>query len=601
MNIKRYIYSIAAVLAALSAGSCAREYVPGESGDTHTVPLAVSAAIGGTTTAATRAAGAHFNKKPWEDRWSYYRFTEGDRMGFFSRYGDPETPNGKGPLTNIPMTYGSVEVGDKDGNKKSYGVFTSDEVANINPSLLSDNTTFAYFPYDENTSTETGFELRRTDDTDTENPGVLKCVDFLLVEQGMDVGRLDSEGMLYAELYHGFSELIIMRGKGFDAPPKGFEAINVVLKPQEGLAGYTHLKINPKVSGNSWSCEISLVYAPDKVTNSRDDSDYLRWEAWVGDNYAITDEDKEGRPASYVILPTLEKGSIDKRVEVDYIELYDNEGIKQTVSALKLSNDAASDKDPARYTKRLTPGWRYPFEISMQELGPTVNPFPIVGWEENRDITDERKCGIYSQQEFSDWLEAYNAYLSDKGETNFGKLLQYGDRVYDNDNKFLYWKFYLRTDLDECKADENGVIIPELRDVLDGLSYTLSNSEFQNHSIKRLKNIFVGEMDGEYAAIQNITFSRPEINTPNNTAAVGVVVGTMSGGTVKNCNVNSGNIISGGPVGMIAGTMSGGSIEDCDSSGMLIGASTYNNIVGEHTGGTFKNNRTNVVFSTPSK
>lgn len=586
MNIKTHIYWSLVAFIVLLFGSCTNEqaFEETDANVKHTIPLVVSAKIAGSSAAVTRADDSHFSRWPWEDYWSYYKFDIGDTMGFFSQHGNESVNEGQGALENVPLVYDVIN---------GVGIFTSLDGTNISPSLLTGSTTYVYFPYDANVQSP-GLELRRLD-----SDNVLKCVDCLTTD-GLDLEGLEKDGMMYATFYHTFSELIIIRGEGFNNLKEGVDpSIKVVMKDS-----YTHLKITPTDDGTSWQCKITLENNPTNTKNKADD--YRVWDTWVGENYGKTTEDPEGRPASYVILPTI--GSGNERATVDYIELYDNNGVKQTVSALKLSNDKKKETDPDNFTKKLTPGWRYPFEISMQELVPTVNPFPIVPWEENKDITDKRTCGIHSPSEFDDWINTYNTYLAgNTTEEQIEKLLQYGNRVVevDSDGKetFLYWHFYLMTDLDEWTETSGAAcVIPELCDVLDGLSSTLSNSVFQNHTLKNLKTPLIGKLTGEYASVQNITFSKPEIHLPDRTSPVGVVVQTIeNGGTVENCNVINGSIYApSAAVGMVAGTVSGAGskITGCNLSGMLIGRSSADNIAGENNGGTIENNNSaSVVFN----
>lgn len=571
MSMKTYISSFLAVLTALSFSSCSREQTPGDPTFGSHVRLAVSAAIKGSAAAQSRA-----ERTDEQDQWSYVSFTPGDQTGFYSQHGDAEVDNGRGALTNIPMTYESYGYEDGKGNQQHVGIFTSDKM--VSPSLMSGKTSYVYFPYDADAADAAkGLELRRYDERDN----IWKCVDFLTMDS-VDADGLATDGMMYGEFYHFFSEIIIMRGPGFDAPPsEEMKKITVVMKQP-----YSHLVVRPSERASVWTCVPELVAHDDYTCEGN--SDCKVWEAWHGGIYAETGSN-EGRDAWYVILPTVGEGN--GRTTVDYIELYDNEGQLQRVSALRFDNG----------TKRLKSGWRYPLEISMQELVPTVNPFPIVPWEGDTDITDARDCGIYSHADFDNWCEAYAQYLADK--TNREKiepLYQYGNQEVDDKNQFVCWHFYLRTDIDmnELKANTGESVIPKLEDVFDGLSYTLNNSVFQNHTVRNLTKPFVGTLSGTHAAVQHLTLDSPDFHAPARTAAVGLLVGTVGGGTVDQCNVINGNIITNGPVGMVAGTLTSGTVKNCILSGQLFGTATAEKIVGTKTGGTLTdNNAASVIFN----
>ena len=478
----------------------------------------------------------------------------GDRLGFYAEHGDRLTDEGEGSFVNIPLTCTD------EGNKFT---FRNGNVK-ISPTHMSADAVYMYFPYSDGIgdkdsyATAKGMELRRTKTGET---APLRCVDFLTAD-GLDVSDLDN-GVLSGTFEHAFSEIIVMRGKGFDKPRNEAEKkITVVMKEP-----YSHLRINYSPV-NPWGCTPELVYDNSYTRVNRDGC--YRWEAWQGNNFGITSEDPEGSEAWYVLLPTL----ADSPTTVDYIEIYDNEGVLQRVSSLKLAGGN---------TKQLEAGWRYPMEITMEELVPTVNPFRVIPWNDEGDITNARTRGISTVGDFTAWLLQYNKYIS--GGDNEDELLKYGDRIISGpeDNKKTTWHFYIFEDLDfsnynytEQAAD---VIIAELRDgdILDGISTTLEDHIFINHKILNLTKPFVGTLGG---TLQNLDFEEPYFE---NTAAetddvkpVGMLANSIAGGTIDNCNIDNGTVLSYfGPVGMIAGQINGGSVINCEVSGFMIGASSY--------------------------
>ena len=597
------------LLAVSLLGACIEEgpAVPDKSEKIGRLKL-IASIEGSSATPATRAklldqAGEGGGAVRPDDLWSYWQFSvedfdgdgKEDRLGFFAKNG---AANG-GSIENAAMTY--VET-------KGFGTFTSDD--DVDLAKLSPESSFFYFPYDPNANT-TGIELRRKDPRAAFQGDTLKCVDFLLME-GFDASVLDAKGYIDGgQFYHGFSELIIMRGAGFDKPKDGNYTLKVYLKKP-----YTHLMIEPTAKG--WAPK--LVNTPENAQNGAvansngTEDDYRVWEAWHGHPYEIDGSDgagtkrKQSVDAWYVLLPTVAAD----RAEVDYIEIVDNEGTTQRVSSLKFTDDPKGNNTNV-YSKKLTPGWRYPFQISMQELEPTVTPFPITPWEEEVTITEERARGITDLSDYQNWVAAYNSFLKsgrneeDKNESTAGgdqnvthkdRLLQYGDRVVDQEGKLLYWHFYLRTDL-KFSEEDTAFLLPELQDVLDGKSDEMSGSVFKNHTIAGLKKPFIEKLTGPYAVVQNLTFQEPVINYLQTKESVGVVAQTVSGGaTVRACTVLKGNILADAPVGMVAGTIDGdGSVTDCVLSGFLFGTATYNKIVGTLTGtGRFENNNANSVI-----
>lgn len=548
------------------------------------VPLAINASInGGTGRTSTRA-----NVADKEDMWSYSKeFTHGDVMGFYSSGGNWEKDGGTGSFENQPLQY--------DAERNQF-VDPQDGV-NFSPTHMKASEIFMYYPYDENMKDPgPGMELRTiAKDKNGNSDGVLRCKDFLSSYELDLYGGNNKNIALYGEFDHAFSELIIMRGKGFDSPPEGKERITAVLsKP------ITHIKVNVDAT-DGWKCTPELTFNLSNQSRLSED-DARKWNAWKGGNFGITTEDKVGKEAWYIIVPTLGsqvgKKRAGERSIVDYIELYDNEGNLLQVKSLQLSGGN---------TKYVDAAWRYPMVITMEELVPTINPFPIVPWDKNDvDLTDERKRGISNTDEFAKWIRAYNTYLAEPmREENINNLLPYGDTSVDDDGSNRKWHFYILSDLDlsgyrpadDDEAKSMNVTISKLKDVLDGTSTTFVNGKFINHKIKGLSRTFVGNL--ENGSVQNLDFIEPEIrNDENSTTSTGIIANTMKDASVSNCKIDDGTLYNpGGPAGMVAGTMDGGEIKNCTISGFLIANSTTSSkLIGVETGNvTLTGNNINVT------
>ena len=534
------------------------------------------------------------------DYWSYRSFVAGDKIGMFSPHGNFDDDDGRGPFINEWLEF------EGGTNFRHNGI-------KVAPSHMDPQSIYLYMPYGGN-ATDTKIELRTTeipsriDNSDGVNyremleEGVERCIDFL---EAAGIGS-QAEGntmKLTGTFAHMFSELIIMRGKGFDHPMEGRESITAVLSD-----GYSHIKVSYNLE--PWSCRPELIYDDGKTDDgdtadgdtadgsgySKSKQECTRWTAWKGMNFGITEEDTEGVEAWYVILPTLR----DNMTTVECIEIYDNDGQLQKVTALKLHEN----------TKRLNPAHRYPFEITMEELVPTVNPFPITPWGGETVITNERQRGIENITDFARWVEEYNKYIADKN--NEAELLKYGDIVeYENGERG--WHFYLLNDLDlgdyKSHADGTGteydVIIPELHDILDGVSTELSDHRYLNHTLKNLKKPLVDKLSGR-GALQNMDLERPSIHIIKaDDKPVGILACTVEGGTISNCNIENGTLISTGPVGMIAGEVKENSrVTDCRATGgFMVGSQSYepyDYLFGLQPAGSISNN-TGVVNFEPTE
>ena len=584
MKFIKKIYFIFFILTVVAAG-CTNELPVAENYSPDAPqPLVVIADIAGKTKVTSRAT------QGTDDEWSYTNFVNGDTMGFYSSGGN-WLDGGTTGFNNIALQYDAVLKQFSDVNNG----------ATFSPTQMNGSQIYMYYPYSEKIGT-TGFELRRKG---ASSGDTLRCVDFLSSYKIQIDGILDGKHMaLFGEFDHAFSELIIMRGEGFDNPPPGRERITAVLDNS-----ITAVKVNIDTE-NGWTAVPELIYDDansDKLTKEQ----ATRWDAWHGKNYGITVQDTVGRAAWYIIVPTIgsQVGKIrpGDRSLVQYIELFDNEGNLQQVTALRLSGGM---------TKYVDAGWRYPMEISMKEMVPTVNPYTIVPWNEDVNLTDQRTRGINNMIEFEDWVREYNAYiLGDTSTDRINALLKYGD-LYVDEEKNNLWHFYLLTDLNMAQYDASNSddgdnssaiysIVPLLKDVLDGEGTTLVNGVHPNHKISGLSKTLVNELQGTNGKIINIDFEEPDVRV-NSTSPAGIIANSVLGGTIDNCAVTDGTLINlNGPAGFVAGSLQDGTITNCELDGYMIATGTgpddYAKIVGtEPTGNnTFTgNSATNVIVGT---
>ena len=548
-------------VASVALSSCSDDEGIVNPGAAESRDLVLSVALpGGTSSRATTNDD--------NDHWSYNHFQLGDQLGFFSGSGNYQVDNGKGPINNALLTCEDNEA------TNGYYRFRANGVQMVQQYLKS-STVFFYFPYDSGI-TSSGMELRRPM-TGIDGKEVMACVDFL---SGSELNVSDlANGQLSGTFQHTFSELIIMRGDGFDNPKADHAQIKVVMKN-----GYTHILATPK--SDPWKLELSLANRPD--TQSGDAADTRVWEAWKGEIYRETGW-TEGKEAWYVVIPTLPGAP----TEIDYIELYDNEDNLQRVTAMSLMNGG-------RYVES---GWRYPIEITMNELVPTVFPYGILPWSTNIDVTYENERGISNISQFLTWKSIYDDYVNTRAD-HTEELLNYGDRVVDTEGNFLYWQFYILSDLNFKNAPgllEGEPIIPVLNDKIDAQSHTFASDGFSfiNHRLSNLPGPLVGTMNG-YGALENINIVTSSF-VSSSAGPVGLLINTMNGGLIDNCNVINASLVGNGPVGMAAGNALGGKITGCSFSGLLVGSESYagnNYITGNDPVGTeITNNVSTVIFS----
>lgn len=479
-----------------------------------------------------------------DDGWTNVTFNSpSDVMGFYSATGNLEFPNATGPFSNERMPFQTTAV--VNGNTRY--VFNTSSM-NIDPTQLSNSTVYMYFPYSDSMTSDSGMALRQ------ENGGIEKCMDYLTV-RNLTPGNV-ANGMIVGSITHEFCELIITLGDGFEMQDN--PDITVYLNNP-----YTNVKVmaNTNNNGTITSYASRLNYAGNEDASSKDAA--RQWKAWAGQ--------WNGFKAWFVVLPVT---AVDIP-EISYIKLKDNSGNVLTVSSFTLDGQS----------KRLLSGKRIPLTIKNSGLKPTVFPTPIIDWNGDIDITEERGRGINNPTEFGQWIESYNAYVSNP-EGDHSDLYKYGNFIENPDGSGT-WHFYLNNDIDLVGYTGNKRI-NEFKDILDGRSEELVDSKFKNHTIAGLSsdNSLIGTLSG---TLQNIDFSNWSIMNTSLTSEdyLGVLANTLKGGSLVGCTIEGGYILSSAGVGLLAGEVIGGQISESLFSGFLIGANTadsgYNYLFGKVT------------------
>ena len=543
-------------------------------------------------TPATRATG--YTKE--DDGWSYGTggFANGDVAGVFARSGNNSAPNGNGPLINVPMTFEVVEY-EVNGKTDQYQSLTNDSII-VNPADMSiGNSVFMYYPYSPELGNLSNYDQKNRVVVVNDSggyphlPGLelrvkapdgsIRCRD---VAEVFTVSNDNlKKGLLTGTWRHGFSEIQIMRGEGFENPPDDKKDITVVLSE-----GYSHFRIVSVSDYVRWT--VQLHYEEDyKFEGSpMSEDECKRWVAWQGENYKATQgngfEDLDGVPAWYVMVPSVYTASSSKtymnryaaRPTVSYIELYDNNGYRQQVTSFSLKTSAT-----ATDTKSPYPYYRFPIIISMTELGPVARPVEIGEWDEegdDKDLTDERTVGIHDVNDYNTWAYEYNSYVSDPGNYDLNgdnSILHYGDLI-DG-----VWHFYITGDIDF--SSQSVSTVTNLKDILE------SGNEIYNITLANMNvsGPLFSQITGN-GGIKNITFKNVYLSSTG-TNPVGCLAGsitnsnyTSTGSVLTNVNLNQSTVISNGPVGLVVGRVQGFSIiSGCNFNGFLMGASTSDNYV----------------------
>lgn len=561
MKICRYIYLFFAVSLPLVLASCSGDepmsnIVPTSGEGILTANIDPGASV---ETRSMRAAG--------DDQWSYVRFNSiTDTIGFYSARGNLSGEGGNGPFTNEPMVW-ERSTGSGNVDSRWRGIFRGVNM-NYDVGLIQteNNKTFVYFPYNEEAdASEGGMELRRKGPDGSD-----RCVDALYILHIVD----NQDAVMSGSFIHGFSELMITRGYGFDDPPEGSEDIYVMLNE-----GYSHVQVGDYGYTNHpeyWKVLIPVYKEGYKMSQE----ECRRWKAWKGDSYKAN-ELSDPVPAYYCILPT---SLSNYRSAVDYIEICDNNGTWHKIASFYLYQ---------QNNKNLQPSQRYRLEIVLEGLVPTIYPYGILPWENVTNITEQRNAGISNPSEFAEFVTAYNSYINPDGTRNEQyeeDMKKYGDMYVTDGKKGFH--FYINNNLDISTLGTPGVNyrINNLCDTIDGLRNTLSNIKLNNTSG------FIGNMmDG--SCLMNVNVTGLTIDNQSTGSNTGGLVDMLYGGLITGCNID-GYINTPGYVGMAAAQMTGGTITGCSFTGLLVGSGTFNRMFAtEPTVNTWQSNNNGVIFT----
>lgn len=623
--MKRFGYKqLAAAGLALLLLSCTKEQEPA------TIPPQGVPAVIDVTIADAELPQTRHTVDATTDNWTTRSFSAGDRIGIFATGGlvgeDGESQWILNAFMNYDQATGSsnyrfrndellINTGMMGGVVGKYVYFPySEEMPSPKPGVVTDRDSSQneYYRGDGQTSPSKmdpeypGLYLRQRG-KDYKNRDIDRCVDYMYIS---NISL--TNGALGGGFYHGFSEMIIMRGEGFDQleDQDMKDEITVVLNN-----GYTRLRLNAFRANTtgifSWRPE--NYFWPDDANKTTVDGKQFtteeakRWKAWKGADYIDTNDGEPWpREAWYVILPTAHSYSYPS---VTYIELYNNEGDLCQVSNF----DLYVNPDTGIADKQMRPGKRYAVEIMMVEAGATIRPHEILDWNEGEDgendITDERTVGIGSADDYYKWAIAYNDFVarvndrslerpSSPEEVAQSPLSQYGD--YDLEKKT--WRFYV-TDNIQLTTETGVMSINELQDVLEGAS------QMANFSISNLKTTFIQTISrgGE---LRNLDFDNLYVKPAGSgyyQGAAGALTSHLNGGTIDNCRVNNGTVIgsSSGTIGMLCGMVSSGTVTNCTVTGALIGTAiddaTYKGLFGGVAAGaslTSENNDASGVIYT---
>lgn len=263
-----------------------------------------------------------------------------------------------------------------------------------------------------------------------------------------------------------------------------------------------------------------------------------------------------------------------------YYIILPNDGVTQ-VKSINVMDDGGR-----MHHIKWTQGWlafgtKYPITLELDEDAPIINLHNITPWGGNTELQTEQEAGIGSVSAFKDWMETYNNNPKDEELQDYGNKIEIVNSDGSTSGEF-YWHFMLSADIDFSKETVlNGAstLIMKLGDVLDGCGHTLSGISLAGEDAA-----LIGCIEGEHAAVENLTVENLVLTTKGTSTPVGALATTFAQGSVKNCSFPNLKIDAQSAAGVIAGTLgSGVTIEHCKATGSIFAAGTVEKIIGSGT------------------
>lgn len=545
------------------------------------------------------------------DGWSVSTFNdpEEDIAGIFITKGKQNPENLEDfslPITNGVMKY----EGTTGTNSFRFG--NSEYV--LDPTTVGGNYSMMYYPYYEDMPDPwindplPGLPLRKT------SGGIEKCIDYMCTNVAGYTSIKVSNNVLNPSFYHYFVNLIVQRGKDFD-DPKTCDKIWIVMeKPctdirirQNSSTGIYYQKLQYTPDAGKTEEELTIDLMQDVVKPADDFFDqyndpkasfkvnkYAVWETWQGSPY-------QGKTSQYAIIPPGIGYALDTNSnsyvnsdcgKIYFILIQDNDGHWQRVSDFYLYSSTSS----LRYGES---GKRYVLTIQREGVNVVARP-SLVSWDEELEVTYNHKNGIHDYQQYKAWAGDYNRYITEgRPESMRETLKQYGDGETVTGSDYTSWKFYINDDIAFPNNGEDFAVINQLDDQLEG------TSTYRTYSISNIHGPLINTI-GEKGVLKALDFPNVRLKQEGEAevfanAPYGAVTRVLDGGTIDQCNVIEGVLVTPNEVGMVAGkvTEKGGTVKNCIVSGNVFGKSTaagYNGLFGtveegqgaETDGTTFK-------------
>ena len=512
------------------------------------------------------------------------RFAMNDSVGFFSIGGKIGEGGSSSNFENLKLIYNGR-------------TFSSDVLSN---SALADpgrmDIFFSYYPYREGMETKEGVDIYAkgtgAEGSDDEGHALpLRAMDFLTTNYSRNGEQMSKSGG--ANFYHTFAIVRVKLGKGFDdfdgdiylQLERKVKGVRIDMSLNDPNENDRQIVMDSHITG----AVLKLVYDDTATSadsrrlktfpNKETDTNKKRWDVIVPCrpmmwwHAGAADEAKIGGVTVQAIILAPKNGGKEINIPVDNYEAFVGE--------------------MGGYVHGIRGYFIYTVCIEKEGFGASVFPVNVQKWNEGT-ITQNIPVGIINAAGYHDFILEYNrqfnenrAYSEEEIATKAQALTKWGTEVIEG-SKSVFTVF-LTDDIDLSEdAEMDNLNIDNLVIPIDGRGNTIRNCQLDESFCN---TIYTG------GSLKNLHFENLQV-VSGKTEPIGLLAGTMEGGTIEGCGVTRGRLKGGTPetkVGAAVGTMKNGVVKNCWFDGFMSGTSdkTHNDLVGVYEKGNVTENNRN--------
>ena len=511
-------------------------------------------------------------------KYSNSGFSVGDSVGFFSRGGKMEGGSSSNFL-NLKLIF----------NGRTFNSDILSDYTQADPNRMEKF--FSYYPYTEGKDTLADIYAKIEGSDAHEEP--LRVIDFLTTNYSGNGEQMNGG----ADFFHTFAIVRVALGDGF----KDFNG-NIYLQLERKVKSVwidmnfteqydRQIVMDAHITG----AVMKLVY-DDTATSAESrrlktfpntaTGDDRRWDVivpcrpmmwWHGDSPDAAEI--SGVTVQAIILDPSD-GTEDIKIPVDNYKTF------------------VGQMD-GNYLYGIRGSYIYTVRVVKEGFEASVFPVDVQEWN-TEEIKETIPRGITDASAYKNFIMNYNKLFNEENKTyskeeiakNAQQLTEWGDAIFNGTDSVF--TVFLTNDIDlSGDNDMDNLMIHNLQIPIDGRGKTIRNC--------RLNGSFCKKIDTN-GSLKNLCFEGLQVESTD-TVPLGLLAGTMeNAGIIDGCQV-TGGWLSGASsetkVGAAVGTMNGGTVKNCVFDGLMFGTSdpTNEELVGKYVAGsvTDNNNRNNMT------